>query len=83
MPLVRAVTLSAFCFIICGRLTVGVPTSMPSVPNSLLAISNSSEACRRAFDGMQPTFRQVPPRVWPFSTQATLRPSWPARIAAL
>ena len=36
-----------------------------------------------AFEGMQPTFRQVPPSVSRISTQATLSPSWPARIAAL
>ena len=33
-------------------------------------------------EGMQPTFRQVPPRVSRFSTQAVFRPSWAALTAA-
>ena len=82
MPLVRAVTLSLFCFIITGRFSVGV-TSMPMPAKSFDADSNSSEACSRALDGMQPTFRQVPPNVPRISTQATFIPSCPARIAAL
>ncbi|MCY1279521.1 hypothetical protein D9M68_492740 [compost metagenome] len=83
MPLVRAVTLSAFCFIICARSRLGL-TCMPRVANSLpAAASKSSEACSRALEGMQPTFRQVPPRVSRPSTQATFMPSWPALIAAL
>ncbi len=83
MPLVRPVTLSAFCFIIWPRFSLG-STSMPRVlKSSPLAFSNISEACRSALEGMQPTFRQVPPRVARESTQATFRPSWPARIAAL
>ena len=82
MPLVRAVTLSSFCLCICGRSSSGV-TLMPSPAKALPAASYISEACRSALDGMQPTFRQVPPRVARFSTQATLSPSWPARMAAL
>ncbi|MCY1283855.1 hypothetical protein D9M69_291110 [compost metagenome] len=83
MPLVRPATLSAFCFIICARLSCGL-TSMPRVANSPpLAASYSSEACSSALDGMQPTFRQVPPRVSRPSTQATFKPSCPALIAAL
>ena len=83
IPLVRAVTLSSFCFIICARLSVGV-TSMPRLLSSpLVAASYNSEACSNAFEGMQPTFRQVPPRVSRPSMQATFRPSCPARMAAL
>ncbi len=83
MPFVRPATLSAFCFIICSRFSRG-STSMPRVLKSPpLAFSNISEACSRALDGMQPTFRQVPPRVARESTQAVFRPSWPARMAAL
>ncbi len=82
-PRVRAATLSSFCFIICARSSSGL-TRMPSRANSPpLAAAYSSEACSRALDGMQPTFRQVPPRVSRPSTQATFRPSWPARMAAL
>ena len=82
MPLVSWPTLSAFCFIIWPRLSLGL-TSMPRWANSLPAAANSSEACSRALEGMQPTLRQVPPRVERLSTHAALRPSWPARIAAL
>ena len=82
IPLVRAVTLSSLALCIWPRFSLG-STSMPILANSPLAASHSSEACSRALDGMQPTFRQVPPRVERISTQATLRPSWPARIAAL
>ncbi len=82
-PLVSAVTLSAFCFIICARSSLGL-TWMPRLANSPpAAASYSSDACSSALDGMQPTFRQVPPRVSRPSTQATFRPSWPARMAAL
>jgi hypothetical protein len=38
-------------------------------------------ACKSALDGMQPTFRQVPPRLSP-SMSTVGMPSWPARIAA-
>ena len=54
----------------------------PWAASSWPAISNSSESWSSAFDGMQPTFRQVPPSVPRLSTQATDRPSWAARIAA-
>jgi hypothetical protein len=81
-PLVRAVTLSSFCFSICGRSSCG-STLMPRLAKPVLASSNMCEALSRALEGMQPTFRQVPPSVLRFSTQATFRPSWPARIAAL
>ena len=58
-------------------------TSMPSEANPLDASANISDACSSALDGMHPTFRQVPPSVGRISTHATLRPSWPARMAAL
>ncbi len=34
-----------------------------------------------AFEGMQPTFRQVPPRASRPSTTAVFRPSWAQRMA--
>lgn len=37
---------------------------------------------RLALEGMQPTFRQVPPRVPRPSTQVVFRPSWAALMAA-
>ena len=83
MPLVRPPTLSCFCDIICSRFSFSAPTSMPRIGNSLIAASYSSDACSRALDGMQPTFRQVPPKVSRISTQAAFSPSCPARMAAL
>src|SRR5262249_21786393 len=44
---------------------------------------NSSEESSSALLGMQPTLRQVPPRISYFSTQATFMPSCAARIAAV
>ena len=82
MPLVRASTLSSLALCIWARFSLGF-TSMPMPANSMLAASYSSEACSRAFDGMQPTFRQVPPRVARFSIRAVFSPSCPARMAAL
>ncbi len=85
-PLVSWATEVAFWAIIWTRFSFGA-TSMPSSAKWLAAASYISEACNRALDGMQPTFRQVPPSVappsTPLSTQATFSPSWPARIAAL
>src|SRR3954452_14564797 len=54
---------------------------MPILSNRWPDSSNSSEACSSAFEGMQPTLRQVPPKVFSFSTTATFRPSWAARMA--
>ncbi|MNN64172.1 hypothetical protein D3C81_1795990 [compost metagenome] len=46
-----------------------------------LRLSNFSPDFSRALVGMQPQFRQMPPR-FSRSTMATFRPSWLARIAA-
>ena len=54
---------------------------MPRSAKCLFASSKASEAWSSAFDGMQPTLRQVPPWVARFSTTAVRRPSWAARIA--
>ena len=62
---------------------VGALVEMPSgeAPPAICAtFSNSSAAWIRAFDGMQPTFRQVPPGFFA-STITVSIPSWPARIA--
>ena len=82
MPLVSWPTDAAFWAIIWVRLSLGV-VSMPSSAKWFAAASYISEACSSALEGMQPTLRQVPPRVSRSSTQATVRPSWPARMAAL
>lgn len=36
---------------------------------------------RSDFEGMQPTFKQVPPKVSPFSTQTVLNPNWAALLS--
>ena len=68
-------------FIIAGNSSFGADTLMPILANECAASSNISEACSRAFDGMQPTLRQVPPSVAFFSTTATFMPSCAARTA--
>ena len=74
-------TTPALWAIMVARSSFGLPTSMPKPANLCPACSNSSETCSSAFDGMQPIFRQVPPRVAIFSMTATLRPSWAALMA--
>ena len=74
-------TPSSLNFISAARSSFGVPTPMPILAKQWPASSNSSEACSSAFDGMQPTLRQVPPWVARFSTTATFMPSCAARIA--
>lgn len=61
----------------------GEDTLMPSGEDSVkrLAWWNCSATWISAFDGMQPMFRQVPPRAWP-STSTVGMPSCPARMAA-
>ena len=81
-PLVSPSTASRRCACILSRSSLGV-TSMPiSAIVPLLAALKYSDACSIAFDGMQPTLRQVPPSVSRLSAQAVFRPSWAARIAA-
>ena len=50
-------------FIIAGRSSFGAETLTPILAKECPASSNISEACSSAFDGMQPTLRQVPPSV--------------------
>ncbi len=80
-PLTLAATLSSLCFIIAARSSFGAPKTTPRAPRPCAASSNISEACRSAFEGMQPMLRHVPPSVLRFSTTATFIPSWAARIA--
>ena len=68
-------------FIIDGRSSFGAETLTPILAKECAASSNISEACSSAFDGMQPTLRQVPPSVAFFSTTATFMPSCAARTA--
>ena len=61
MPAVLPSMTFCLCAIILARFSLGVPTSMPRVAKLCSASSNISEACNKAFEGMQPTLRQVPP----------------------
>ena len=62
-------------FIIAGRSSCGAGTLTPILAKEWPASSNILEACSSAFEGMQPTLRQVPPSVAFFSTTATFMPS--------
>ena len=59
-----------------GGLSRWIPNS-----SSVSMLCITSAMCSMAFDGIQPTLRQVPPR-YCFSTMATLAPSCAARMAA-
>ena len=54
---------SCLKFISAGRSSFGAGTLMPILAKECPASSKSSEACSSAFDGTQPTLRQVPPNV--------------------
>ncbi len=80
-PPVSLATTSSFFFSMVARSTSTPASLMPWAAAWCLAKTNCSEEWSRALLGMQPTLRQVPPRVARFSTRATLRPSWAARKA--
>ena len=87
MPPVSLSTTPALRASIFSRLTLAPATSMPCSWASWVIISNFSLESSMALLGMQPTFRQVPPsEALPprskASTQAVLRPSCAARMAA-
>jgi hypothetical protein len=83
-PRVSSPTTLVFWVIMAGR-SRSILALMPSLAKSVWASWKRSEACSSALDGMQPTFRQVPPKAPTprLSIQATDWPSWPRRIAAL
>jgi hypothetical protein len=62
MPPVSWSTMPDLRAIILGTSILGVPTLMPWPSKAWPASSNRCEVCSSALDGMQPTFRQVPPR---------------------
>ena len=87
---------SLFCFTtvalrasIFGTSMARSSSEMPWSPKAWPACSKCSEDCSSALDGMQPTLVQVPPGAGPplsffhSSTQATLKPSCAARMAAM
>ena len=54
---------------------------MPWLKKFFLALWKFSDRLSKLFDGMHPTFRQVPPKVPLLSTQAVFKPNCAARIA--
>ena len=81
MPPVFSLTTLSLWDSMPGRSSSTPPTLMPNLARPCLASSYFSDAASSALEGMQPTFRQVPPSALRFSTQATLKPSCAARIA--
>ena len=60
----------------------GAPKLMPCAAMAWLS-SMTLAACSRAFEGMQPTLRQTPPRLGQRSTSTTDWPRSAARKAAV
>ncbi len=89
IPFVIFWTIASLRAIIFATSTATPLAVMPCSCRCREAFSNCSDDASSAFDGMHPTFRQVPPRaILPsglrhFSTHATLNPSCAARIAAM
>ena len=83
-PLFSFLTMPSFHAVVWARSMAGLAAVMPSVPPlaALDTVSNFEAAWMMALDGMQPTFRQVPPRPSPPSTSTVSSPSWPQRIPA-
>ena len=82
MPPVSVLTISLFDCIIWSRSSLTLPTETPiflSDPDAALA--KCSDAFNKALEGIQPTFKQVPPSVARLSIHATVMPSWAARMA--
>src|SRR5690606_3271565 len=83
-PLFSFLTMPSFHATVCDRSMAGLAAVMPSVPPfaALDTVSNFDAAWMMALDGMQPTFRQVPPRPSPPSTRIVSRSNWPQRMPA-
>ncbi len=80
-PPVFLATTSSLRLSIVGRSMSTEPNLMPWAAACVLAKATCSDEWSRALLGMQPTLRQVPPRVARFSMSATFRPSCAARNA--
>jgi len=76
-------TISSFQATALPRSSVGLVADIPKTDLPAAAVfntSNSSATWIIALEGMQPTFRHVPPSR-PCSTITVSTPSWPARMA--
>lgn len=62
MPFVILPTMSSLRLSILATSTLTPSTVMPWSARWWFTFSNSSDEASSAFEGMQPTFRQVPPR---------------------
>ena len=82
IPLARLATTSSLRAIMVARSRATPSTLTPWTARSWPASSYLWLDSSRAFDGMQPTRRQVPPSFDSFSTTAAESPAWAARIAA-
>ncbi len=82
MPSTLDFTTSSLRFIIWLILIFGAGISIPCSLKCSLALMKCSDESSNALEGIQPTFRQVPPRVLYFSIIAVLKPSCAQRIAA-
>ena len=82
IPPVNCLTESRRCPCIASRSSSGVTLTPSFAISPEAAAWKYSEAWSMAFDGMQPTLRQVPPSVSRLSAQAVFSPSCAARIAA-
>ena len=80
-PLTLALTTSALRACMRARPSFIPSTTIPWSAKACETSEKFSLDCSSALLGMQPTLRQVPPRVARFSTQATLNPSWAPRSA--
>ncbi|MNG18069.1 hypothetical protein D3C84_1020990 [compost metagenome] len=82
-PLVNRSTIASFQATLWPMSRLGAETLMPRFDCWLCCRVwwNCSATWISALEGMQPMFRQVPPRAWP-STRTVGMPSWPARMAA-
>ena len=74
-------TTLAFRFCMAAKSTETAPTEMPLAAASWVTAWYRSTEWIRDLVGMQPAFRQVPPRA-SFSIRVTSAPSWDARMAA-
>ena len=79
-PLVKTVTALSLFFIIFDKFNFISPTSIPLF-DKFLALWNSSDKFNKLFDGIQPMFKQVPPREPLDSMHAVFRPNCESLIA--
>lgn len=64
------------------QLTYVFPTYIPNLAKSWFASWYLCDMFNNALEGIQPTFKHVPPRLPLFYIQTVFKPNWPALIAA-